>query len=108
MRITTKSTREVEEVTILCDLCGKSAHMPRYACNRICNRCGREVCAECQGPYHDDFAGDEIICVICKSMEPEYLPEINDLWKQVGDLKLQWKENSLARKAAPSGKKEGQ
>lgn len=113
MKLVEKVMQEVEKVTILCDLCGKSDRMPRYACNRTCERCEREVCANCQSTceHGDDpcFCSDRTICVICKEMEPEYLPEINETYLRRDELLKQWKENSLARTPhlrAASGKEE--
>jgi hypothetical protein len=107
MKKVEKVMQEVEKVTILCDLCGSGEGMPRYAQNRTCHRCGREACGNCQGPYPDlEIEGrpvsshEETICVICRDMEPEYLPEINETYRRRDELLKQWKENSLARIAA--------
>lgn len=95
MRTVSKVTKEVEIVTLICDLCG-STEMPRYEQNRRCEICGREVCGNCQ----DDFE-HETRCKICGKLAPEWIPKINEAYRQYEQLQEDWKVASLAARARP-------
>jgi hypothetical protein len=93
MRTTSKEMREVEIVTLTCDLCG-SKDMSRYECNRKCQICGREVCGKCQSDFEH-----ETRCKVCQDLAGEWIPKINAAYEQYEALQQQWKEASLMREA---------
>lgn len=109
MRKVTRSMQEVEITTILCDLCGSDKNVPRYSENRTCERCQREVCGECQGPYPEEEISDETICKHCKVLEAKFQPLLNEAYREYGKIKAQWKAESLAMSLipGPSGEQVG-
>jgi hypothetical protein len=104
MKTVTRETREVEVVTITCDLCG-SDKLPRFAQNRTCTLCQREVCGDCQGPYPEEGFGEQTICKPCRALEAKYQEPINETFRERERLMEAWKTESL--EAPSSGEKDG-